>query len=138
MNSKPGLSIGRHGEIGAELAAIRDRLTTLAVEIANAYPKASKAPRLALRVTDPLDRLRSELEGEMFRQHGGASASGRDDPPGVSIFTYYPHPSERGHPVCQACGRRAVYCRELDRYAHLDGSDNAPCWRRCSRGEAGL
>jgi hypothetical protein len=46
---KPGLDITRHQEIGLELAQIRDRLTDLGAEIGNAYPKSSRAARLAAR-----------------------------------------------------------------------------------------
>lgn len=88
---KPGLSIDRHQMIGAELAWIHERLTKLGVEVANAYPVNSKTSRLALRVTGPLDDLRSVLEDEMFREHAGRDLMGCDDPPGVSTRTYYPH-----------------------------------------------
>jgi len=72
--TKPGISLERHAEIGAELAAIADRLVVLATEIRNAYPLASRVSRAAetfgsLTRHDHLLRLRSELEDAMFAQH---------------------------------------------------------------------
>jgi hypothetical protein len=37
--------------------------------------------------------------------------------------------------ICPKCGRDAVYARDLDRYLHLDGSENHSCWVAISRGE---
>jgi predicted GIY-YIG superfamily endonuclease len=39
--------------------------------------------------------------------------------------------------VCPACQRTARYDRGLDRYFHLDGTDNLECWAAISRGECG-
>jgi hypothetical protein len=61
---KPGLSRARHHEIGLELARIRDRLTTLGVEIANAYPKSSPVSRLALAMPGSVDKARSALDDQ--------------------------------------------------------------------------
>ncbi|KSU77149.1 hypothetical protein AS032_14650 [Rhodococcus qingshengii] len=30
---------------------------------------------------------------------------------------------------CFVCGRPSVLVRSIDRFVHLDGSDNQPCWR---------
>lgn len=84
---KSGLDMGRHQEIGLELARIRDRLTTLSAEIGNAYPKGSKAARLANRVVEPLDQLRAELDSRMFSEH--------PDDDAASVYVYYPQPETR-------------------------------------------
>ncbi len=36
--------------------------------------------------------------------------------------------------MCPACGRAAFYVKALDRYVHVDSSDNRPCWLRVVRG----
>lgn len=82
-----GLNMARHQEIGLELARIRDRLTVLSAEIGNAYPKDSKAARLAGRIVAPVDQLRSELDSRMFSEHPG------DDR--ATVHVYYPHPVAR-------------------------------------------
>jgi hypothetical protein len=75
---KPGLTPERNREIGAELRAIHDRLVTLAVEVANAYPRASRAGRAADaymtlgRGMRHIDQLRFALEDELFCVHGHA------------------------------------------------------------------
>lgn len=79
-----GLSAGRHHEIGLELARMHDRLTTLSVEIGNAYPKGSAAYRRAMRVTQPLDNLRSELDDRHFAEHPDATGG-----------AYYPPAEQR-------------------------------------------
>ena len=71
---KPGLDMARHAAIGAELAWMRDRLTTIAVEVANAYPQSARGAQLARKVTDPLDKLRHALERAMLAQHGHDAA----------------------------------------------------------------
>ena len=36
---------------------------------------------------------------------------------------------------CPACTKTAMFVRALDRYVHVDGSENLPCWLRIARGE---
>lgn len=36
---------------------------------------------------------------------------------------------------CPACGVESFYRRTMDRFYHLDGSDNLDCWVSCTRGE---
>lgn len=87
---KTGLDMARHQEIGLELARIRDRLTTLTAEIGNAYPKDSKAARLAGRVVGPVDQLRAELDSRMFSEHPADERA--------TVHVYYPHPEARSTP----------------------------------------
>lgn len=35
---------------------------------------------------------------------------------------------------CPVCGKESMLCRRLDRYLHLDGSDNGRCWMALLRG----
>jgi hypothetical protein len=84
--SKPGLDITRHQEIGLELARIRDRLNTLGVEIANAYPKSSRLSRLALAMPDSVDKARSALDNQVCAEHPA-------DP--ANTYVYYPRPHDR-------------------------------------------
>jgi len=49
---------------------------------------------------------------------------------------------ERGQPLpgepdgaCPACGFDSIYARQLDRFFHIDGSDNIDCWCAISRGD---
>jgi hypothetical protein len=100
--TKPGLSPERHTEIGRELAWISDRLTALAVEIANAYPKNGRVSRTALGLIEgrnSLPGLRHVLEDEMFRQYGGADVLGGDDPGWCTTRVYFPHAQDRKPPA---------------------------------------
>jgi hypothetical protein len=100
--TKPGISLERHAEIGAELAAIADRLVVLATEIRNAYPLASRVSRAAetfgsLTRHDHLLRLRSELEDAMFAQHAAGCGLFGPYPPGCSADVYWPDREDRKH-----------------------------------------
>lgn len=44
-------------------------------------------------------------------------------------------PYRRELEKCPACGSRSLLVRQLDRYVHIDGSENHDCWLRISRGE---
>jgi hypothetical protein len=61
---RPGLTKERHEEIGPELARIEDRLITLGVEIANAYPKNSRLSRFAIKMNNALGTVRCRLDDE--------------------------------------------------------------------------
>ncbi len=37
--------------------------------------------------------------------------------------------------TCAICGADAIYLWNPDRYFHLDGSANLPCWRATHRGQ---
>jgi hypothetical protein len=42
---------------------------------------------------------------------------------------------EEKHDSCPACGKLSSYSHGEDRYIHIDGTDNRPCWAAMSRGE---
>jgi hypothetical protein len=84
MARKSGLPADRHHEIGLELARMRDRLTSLTVEIMNAYPRGSQAHRLASCAEGPIDSLRAEMDRRYYAEHSDASGS-----------AYYPAPELR-------------------------------------------
>ncbi len=37
---------------------------------------------------------------------------------------------------CPVCDKTAMFVAVLDRYVHVDGSENLTCWLRTGRGEA--
>lgn len=71
---KPRLTHEEHVTLGLRLAAIRDELLHLAVQVGNAYPRQGpealmeKKLEIAYRA---LDQARSELENALFREHPG-------------------------------------------------------------------
>jgi hypothetical protein len=73
---KSGLTIAEHQELGAELAAIRERLAELSIAISSAYPFKSAVGRLTCQAGRPqvckgLDALRDALEDAMLTEHRG-------------------------------------------------------------------
>jgi len=40
--------------------------------------------------------------------------------------------------ACPACAKAAMFVASLDRYVHVDGSANLPCWLATGRGEVTL
>jgi hypothetical protein len=42
---------------------------------------------------------------------------------------------EEKYGSCPACGKLSTYSRGEDRYIHIDGTDNRPCWAAISRGD---
>lgn len=88
MARKPGVSAERHQELGAELAAIHDRLLVLGVEIQNAYPRSSAAAREAAKMESALFRVRTALESEMCRAGQAPAFSGSP---------YFPHDRRDPH-----------------------------------------
>ena len=79
---RPGLTKERHEEIGPELARIAGRLTTLGVEIANAYPKNGRLSKFAIKMDKALNTVRSRLDDEY------CSLCPPDDH--ECIYCYYP------------------------------------------------
>ena len=48
---------------------------------------------------------------------------------------------KESHPVvsdvrCVECSKPAIFSRELDRFLHIDGSDNRRCWTETTSGRA--
>jgi hypothetical protein len=37
--------------------------------------------------------------------------------------------------ACPVCAKTALFVRVLDRYVHVDGSENLTCWLASARGE---
>ncbi|MBT2401509.1 hypothetical protein [Streptomyces sp. ISL-100] len=88
MTKKPKLTVEEHASIGARLAGIRDELTTLYVELANAYPQSGPeaAPaRKAEKALKSIDDARSDLENALYWEH----------PEQAATTTYYPHREDR-------------------------------------------
>ena len=64
---KPKFSFEKHKDTGAKLKSVHKTLQTLDIEVANSYPHASKASRLAAKATDAIDKLRCELDSQLFK-----------------------------------------------------------------------
>ena len=66
---KPRFSFEKHQEVGMELKVIRNYLSTLSVEICNAYPLQEKVSRRARRACDAIEELRSSLENCLCKKY---------------------------------------------------------------------
>jgi hypothetical protein len=67
---KPGLSLERHKEIGKELKQMHNDISSLLVEVGNAYPisgKRGKALKHIQQISNSLIEARSELENLLFQ-----------------------------------------------------------------------
>jgi hypothetical protein len=65
------LTMSEHESLGRELHKMYDRLTTISVEIANAYPKSSTAARRAYSAHKQLAALRCVLDDQLALDHPG-------------------------------------------------------------------
>ena len=86
--TKPKLTADEHAHLGRRLAGIRDELTTLYVQLANAYPQTGPeaAPARKLeKAQKAIDDARGDLENALYREHPGQAATS----------VYYPHPEDR-------------------------------------------
>lgn len=86
--TKPRLTADEHTHLGHRLAAMRDELTTLYVQLANAYPQtgleAASARKLE-KARQAIDDARGDLENALYREH----------PEQAATSVYYPHPEDR-------------------------------------------
>lgn len=87
MARKPGLSFERHCEIGQQLAAIQEQITSLHVEVGNAYPQGEKLVNMLYRVGDELGKVRSRADDIVLSVF-----------PEACVHVYYP-----GEPVPSGC-----------------------------------
>ncbi|MEV6165724.1 hypothetical protein AB0L71_28190 [Streptomyces sp. NPDC052052] len=89
---KKRLTVEEHTQLGRHLAAMRDELTTLQVQLGHAYPltgpEAGPARNLE-KATKALDEARSSLENFLFREH----------PDQATTHIYYPAPEDRARPI---------------------------------------
>ncbi|MEV6165609.1 hypothetical protein AB0L71_27595 [Streptomyces sp. NPDC052052] len=89
---KKRLTLGEHTQLGRHLAVIRDELTTLHVQLGNAYPHTgpeSGPARNLAKATKALDEARSSLENFLFREH----------PEQATTHIYYPATEDRARPI---------------------------------------
>lgn len=82
--AKLGLTPEQHKTLGAELAAMRNRLVSIDVMISNAYPLASKPVHAAHRSYAAIDELRSMMDDVLFK----------DYPEWAKPTVYYPAPDK--------------------------------------------
>jgi hypothetical protein len=69
MPTKPGLTREEHEELGAKLKQIRDEVLRISLQLDIAYAKMSPCARLSYRVAQMVDRLRSALDRQAFRDY---------------------------------------------------------------------
>jgi hypothetical protein len=69
MSTKPGLTRLEHEEIGMRLKQLRDEALRIALQLDTAYSKTSPCARLSYRAAQTLDRLRSALDRQAFRDY---------------------------------------------------------------------
>ncbi|OEV30466.1 hypothetical protein AN219_10750 [Streptomyces nanshensis] len=81
--AKPGLTHEQHTDIGKQLHDIREQLIKIAVDVANAYPRAGDRGRPGRKLhtaLDAIDTARSDLDSALFNEH----------PAQADTHTYYP------------------------------------------------
>lgn len=81
MAKKLGLSRDEHSALGEELAAMRDRLVKITVQLSHSYPQV--IADLAARAQADIDSLRSKLDDRVFQEFPGLGTKG-------NISVYYP------------------------------------------------
>ena len=69
MPTKPGLTRQEHEALGTKLKQLRDEALRIALFLETAYPKLSASARLSYRAAQALDRLRSALDRQAFRDY---------------------------------------------------------------------
>jgi hypothetical protein len=69
MPTKPGLTRLEHEELGATLKQHRDEVLRISQQLETAYPKLSPAARLSAKAAHAVDRLRSALDRQAFRDY---------------------------------------------------------------------
>jgi hypothetical protein len=69
MPTKPGLTRMEHEELGIRLKQLRDEALRISLQLDAAYPKLSAAARLSYKAAQALDRLRSALDRQAFRDY---------------------------------------------------------------------
>ena len=68
---KKKLTIEEHKEIGKHLKEIREYLINLSCTVPNTYGKTSSAGKLACKLFENVDALRSVMENQCFRDCPG-------------------------------------------------------------------
>jgi hypothetical protein len=69
MPIKPGLTRMEHEELGATLQQLRDEILRISQQLETAYPKLSPAVRVSYKAAHAVDRLRSALDRQAFRDY---------------------------------------------------------------------
>jgi hypothetical protein len=69
MPTKPGLTRREHEELGILLKQLRDEALRIALLLETAYAKHSPCARLSYRAAQTVDRLRSALDRQAFRDY---------------------------------------------------------------------
>jgi hypothetical protein len=69
MPIKLGLTRLEHEELGMRLKQLRDEALRIALHLDTAYSKTSPCARLSYRGAQTLDRLRSALDRQAFRDY---------------------------------------------------------------------
>jgi hypothetical protein len=69
MPTKPALTRLEHEALGMRLKQLRDEALRIALQLETAYSKTSPCTRLAYRASQTVDRLRSALDRQAFRDY---------------------------------------------------------------------
>jgi hypothetical protein len=93
MPTKPGLTKLEHEELGIILKQLRDEALRIALQLDTAYSKTSPYVRLSYRAAQTLDKLRSALDRQAFRDYCQWEAQEKVQFKGAR--TYYPHTDTR-------------------------------------------
>jgi hypothetical protein len=88
MPTKPGLTRLEHEELGMRLKQLRDEALRISLQLETAYAKMSPCARLSYRAAQTLDRLRSALDRQAFRDYCQWEAHEKVQFKGAR--TYYP------------------------------------------------
>jgi hypothetical protein len=88
MPIKAGLTREEHEELGILLKQLRDEALRISLHLDTAYSKTSPCARLSYRAAQTLDRLRSALDRQAFRDYCQWEAQEKAQFKGSR--TYYP------------------------------------------------
>ncbi len=104
---KRGFGIEEHKQVGMDLYGIREYTVRLMVKIGNAYPNKTGLIGHAEKALASLDRLRSALDSQVFKEH-------RDL--GIEVARiYYPK-----HDVKGRVGDHRTHVEDQGRECHLE------------------
>lgn len=70
MSKRRPYTLEEHQQVGADLAAMRNRLQKIGIDIANRYGKTKRVGRTALRMLEALDSVRCQMDSEACRDLG--------------------------------------------------------------------
>ena len=67
---KTGFNIDQHEQLGKELQAMHNRLTTISVDLSKAYPVKSNVTGVVNQTINSLYKLREKMDNLAIKEHG--------------------------------------------------------------------